>query len=71
MRRFDDNSPQPAVSLPVVLAVPDGVPDWITVELIRQTLETWQPYYQDSLSVEDAITMILNVGQLFRVLGRS
>jgi hypothetical protein len=71
MRRFDDNSPQPAVSLPAALAVPDGVPDWITVDLIRQTLETWQHYYQDSLSVEDAITMILNVGQLFRVLGRS
>jgi len=35
--------------------VPDGAPDWITNELLVETLETWQPYYGGSLTVEDAL----------------
>jgi hypothetical protein len=53
-----------------VVKVPPGTPAWITADLIQQTLTVWQPYYKSSLSVEDAVTMILGVGQLFDVLMR-
>lgn len=48
--------------------VPAGTPDWITVELIEQTIRVWQPYYAELLTAEEAVTMILNVGRLFDVL---
>lgn len=48
--------------------VPAGTPDWITVELIEQTMRVWQPYYAELLTAEEAVTMILNVGRLFDVL---
>lgn len=48
--------------------VPAGTPDWITVELIEQTIRVWQPYYPHLLTPEEAVTMILNVGRLFDVL---
>lgn len=41
------------------------VPSWITQELIAETLETWQPYYNHSLTPNDAIEMLRNVGRLF------
>ena len=48
--------------------VPAGTPDWITVELIENTIRVWQPYYQAILTPEEAVTMILNVGRLYGVL---
>jgi hypothetical protein len=48
--------------------VPTGTPDWITVELIEQTIRVWQPYYEAILTPEEAVTMILNVGRLYGVL---
>lgn len=51
-------------------AVPPGTPEWITPELIRRTLQVWQPYYAERLTPEDAVTMIRNVGELFAVLSR-
>jgi hypothetical protein len=52
------------------VAVPIGVPSWITSPLIAQTLKTWQPYYRTPLTLDDAVTMLLNVGRLFRELSR-
>jgi hypothetical protein len=46
--------------------VPAGTPDWITPELIEQTIRVWQPYYQATLTTEDAVTMILSVGRLYQ-----
>jgi len=46
--------------------VPAGTPDWITPELVEQTIRVWQPFYQTLLTPEDAVTMILNVGRLFQ-----
>lgn len=43
--------------------VPDGAPDWVTAELIADTLETWQPYYQITLTTEEALEIILSVGR--------
>jgi len=48
--------------------VPAGTPDWITAELIEATLKVWQPYYQNSLTVEEAIDMIQTAGRLFQAL---
>jgi hypothetical protein len=48
--------------------LPAGTPDWITSELVEQTIRVWQPYYGPVVTPEDAVTMILNVGRLFDVL---
>ncbi|WP_437193675.1 hypothetical protein [Planctomicrobium sp. SH527] len=48
--------------------VPAGTPDWITPELIEATIRTWQPYYREVLTPEEAVTMIQSVGRLFDAL---
>ncbi len=48
--------------------VPDGAPNWITPELIEATIRTWQPYYEATLTPEEAVTMIVDVGRLFEAL---
>ena len=48
--------------------VPAGAPDWITPELVEETIRVWQPYYKDVLTPEEAVTMILDVGRLFDAL---
>ncbi len=55
-----------AVALPSI--VPAGTPDWITLELIERTIKVWQPYYEQVLSAEEAVTMIRNAGRLFVAL---
>ena len=49
-------------------AVPASLPAWITADLIAETLRAWQPYYAQPLTPEDAIGILLNVGNLFGVL---
>jgi hypothetical protein len=51
-------------------ALPPGTPEWITVELVRLTLKVWQKHYKEPLSTQDAVTILLNAGQLFGVLAR-
>ena len=48
--------------------VPVGTPEWITAELIEQTIRVWQPYYREVLTPEEAVTMIQAVGRLYQVL---
>lgn len=48
----------------------EGLPAWVTEDLIRRTLEIWGPRYKFPLSREDAIGIILTAGQLFGVLSR-
>jgi hypothetical protein len=48
--------------------VPAGSPHWITPELVEATIRTWQPYYEEVLTPEEAVTMILTVGRLFDAL---
>jgi hypothetical protein len=43
-------------------------PSWVTPELIKYTLATWQPYYKETLTDDDAVEMLLTVGNLYRVL---
>jgi hypothetical protein len=49
-------------------SVPPGTPSWITSSLIALTLKTWQRFSEKLLTPQDAVTMILNVSQLQRVL---
>jgi hypothetical protein len=56
--------------VPPVVPVPAGAPGWVTPELLAQTLRVWQPDYEHTLTVEDVLEMMLNVGQLFDVLSR-
>lgn len=48
-------------------AIPAGAPSWITPELIRDTIETWQPYYAQDLTIEDALTILLSVVRASRL----
>lgn len=48
--------------------VSSGAPRWVTPELIADTIETWQPYYDDPLTVENAVQILLSVAQLVDVL---
>lgn len=57
-------------STPVAEKLPPGTPAWITPELVRLTLKVWQKHYEKRLSVEDAVTLVLNAGHLFSVLDR-
>ena len=47
----------------------DGLPDWITEELIAETAAVWQPKYVHPLTERDAIEILLNVAALFDDLG--
>ena len=49
-------------------AVPAGLPAWITADLIAETLRVWQPYYAQPLTPEDAVGILMSVGNLFTVL---
>jgi hypothetical protein len=48
-----------------------SVPQWITDDLIRRTLEVWNPRYGFKLTRDDAIAMILAVSRLYGVLKRA
>jgi hypothetical protein len=69
MRREQTKLDGPAAPVePTTL--PAGTPEWITIELVRLTLKVWQKHYKEPLSTQDAVTILLNAGQLFGVLAR-
>lgn len=47
---------------------PRALPAWITPDLIRDTLQTWQPHYGDALTEADAVTILQSVGRLIDAL---
>lgn len=57
-----DSEERPCVTLP------PGTPDWVTVALVEQTLEVWQPRYATPLSTEDAIGILVGASRLFRTI---
>lgn len=46
------------------LEVPEGSPKWISEKLLRDTIATWQPYYDGPLTIADAVEILRNVGSL-------
>ncbi len=51
------------------VVVPPGTPQWITAEMIANTLRVWQPYYEEPLTELDAVEMMHNVAELGDILG--
>ena len=49
-------------------SVPSGAPAWITGELIVRTIDVWQPYYSEPLTADDALLILINVGQVLRTV---
>ncbi len=45
--------------------VPAGAPAWVTAELISKTILVWQPFYENPLTSDDALAMIMNVAVLW------
>lgn len=50
------------------LSVPPGTPNWITSDLIEATVRVWQPFYNEPITSEVAVEMLIRVGQLFGAL---
>jgi len=67
VRGIREALPPNPIALPVCV-VPEGSPKWVTVELLAQTMDVWQPYYAEPLTPLDALEMLLSVGRLMRVL---
>lgn len=59
---------RPAPSSPPALPDRRALPAWVTPELVARTRATWQPYYPDPLTDDDAVQMLLTVAHLYRVL---
>ena len=45
-----------------------GAPAWITLAMVCDTLNTWQPYYDECLTADEAFDMLLRVGHPYRLL---
>jgi hypothetical protein len=46
-----------------------ALPEWVTSDLIAETIEVWQPKYSDPLTEHDAIEILLNVAALLDAIG--
>lgn len=46
------------------IELPMGIPAWITSELVAETIDVWQPHYEEELTVEDAVEIVNTVGRL-------
>lgn len=53
------------------LHLPPGTPAWMTPALINETLETWQPYYDEELTMRDAIEILRGIGMLSDILEKN
>jgi hypothetical protein len=58
---------EPVTPVEIAAAI-RGAPLWITAESVLDTLATWQPYYAEKLTAEDAVDMLIRVGQLFEIV---
>lgn len=52
------------------ILLPAATPGWITAELVELTIRVWQPYYRETLSVEEAIDILRRTGALLTILPR-
>lgn len=46
-----------------------GLPSWISPDLITETIDVWQPKYEKRLTDEDAIEILREVSALLDALG--
>ena len=54
--------------LPESLSLPQGLPKWITAEVVADTFRTFRPFYGADLTQEEVLRMLIDVGNLFAVL---
>lgn len=45
------------------------IPAWVTPQLLADTRQVWQRFYDKTLTDADVLAILLRVGQLFDVLG--
>ncbi len=64
--RSDRQISAPPASAPADL--PAGTPDWVTADLLADTIETWQPYYSRPLTNREALEIIQQFDRLLDVL---
>jgi len=50
---------------------PPGAPKWVTAELMNETCQTWQPYYNAPLTADDVLEIIMGFGQLVELIGET
>jgi hypothetical protein len=50
------------------LKAPDGIPTWITEEIIFQTIRVWQPYYDEKVSEQDAVEILMAFSRLLDII---
>jgi hypothetical protein len=48
--------------------VPTGAPEWVTPDLIERTINIFQPKYNEPLTPEVSLEIILNTVHLFDLL---
>ena len=53
-----------------ILLVLRGAPNWITPEAVEDTLKTFRPHYGEQMTPEDALGILLNMGQLFELIDK-
>lgn len=46
-----------------------GLPDWITPDLVAETIDVWQSRYDKQLTDRDAIEILLGTAALLDALG--
>lgn len=49
-------------------ALPPGTPDWVTPELLANTIDVWQPYHAESLTPDAALAILLRMGEVLSIL---
>jgi hypothetical protein len=70
MRRSEVHRASKTPARTRAVALPPGTPAWITMELVRDTIEVWSPFYKSPISLDEAVTILRGVGQLFDCLSR-
>lgn len=68
MRRPKSDPSSPPHRQPVLNRVPAGAPEWVTPELIEHTINVFQPKYNEPLTPELSLEIILNTVHLFDLL---
>ena len=48
--------------------VPPGAPSWVKADRVAETIRVWQPRYQELLTPDDALEILLNARNLLDVL---
>jgi hypothetical protein len=44
---------------------------WVTDDLVDETIKSWQPLTKEQLSLDEARSILVSVGQLFDAVGIS